>query len=239
MTGRKHAFAARSAPSCCCDWHHSLLATVSHASSASAALPLTVIPATATAGSELRSRAEGRARSASKAGTSSCCCSWLPSHQVAISHGFVGLGGRRVTSLIPGILPSTPSGPPSAFALLLQRSACPRERTKEKGTRSYAPAIEPRVRVGRGGFSDSTPCADGERAHFGPTPLPAFVGTRTSMCSVRAPSGYSTDPRRCATGPGSRAAAEQEQSAARSTASPVSRGKMPKADGGERSESSR
>jgi hypothetical protein len=99
--------------------------------------------------------------------------------------------------LTSGILPSAPSGPPSAFALLLQRSERPKRSRQEKGRPELrAPRWSRGVRVGRAGSSTAHPCADEELARI----------------HARDPSGFSPDRRRCATGPGIKSEAEQEPS---------------------------
>jgi hypothetical protein len=52
---------------------------------------------------------------------------------VGISPGFVRLRRPSHFLLTPGILPSAPSGPPSAFAPLLRRSASPKKGDPDEG----------------------------------------------------------------------------------------------------------
>ncbi len=108
---------------------------------------------------------------------------------VLAPHGFVRCAAESL-SLTPGILPSAPSAPPSAFAPLLRRSASPRESNQREGDPGSAPPAA--VRVGRVGFGEARPCAFAELALFlcatlrdFPDPPPLHTGPEVKSHRVR------------------------------------------------------
>src|SRR5690606_35191871 len=78
----------------------------------------------------------------------------------------------------PGILPSAPSGPPSAFAPLLRRSASPKKSNQKKSDPDEAPSLREGSRRASGGFRRHNHCAGGKLARIVRATLRAWSPAR-------------------------------------------------------------